>query len=130
MILLCVITDCKTAVYSLTVDGQVDRTAGAVTGGVGHVAPEGSLVVAGHVVDDQGGSSISGVNSVTGCDLRAAVEPEEREGGTGGGAGQPDGAVGLHQVSIRVRHHDARDWNYWLKKHHICKYKYDKQLKP
>ncbi|KAF3839305.1 hypothetical protein F7725_018022 [Dissostichus mawsoni] len=44
------------------------------------------------------GSSISDLNSVTSCNLRAAVQPEERERGSRGGAGQTDGAVELHQL--------------------------------
>lgn len=70
------------------------------------MTPEGSLVEAGHV-DDEGGSSVVDVNSVADGNLGAAVQPEEGEGGARGGAGQTDGAVGLHQVSIWLNQHDT-----------------------
>lgn len=40
------------------------------------------------------------LNSVAGCDLRAAVHPAEREGRPRGGAGQTDRAAELHQVCV------------------------------
>ena len=66
------------------------------------MTPEQSLVIASHTDDDEGGASISELNSVTGCDLRAAVQPQERRGRAGGGAGQTGGAVELHQVCVVV----------------------------
>lgn len=66
-----------------TADNKVHRIAGAVTDRIEHMTPEGSLVIAGHADDDEGGSFISGVNSVTECDLRAAVEPDVGERGAG-----------------------------------------------
>lgn len=75
------------------------------------MTPERPPVVAGHVGDDQGRSFIGDINPVADDDLRAAVQPEEGEGGAGGGAGQTDGAVELHQVSIWLRHDDVRHWN-------------------
>lgn len=56
--------------------------------GIKRAAAVRSPVVAGDVNDDEGGSSIGGVNSVADRDLRAAVQPEEGEGGAGG-----DGAL-------------------------------------
>lgn len=91
----------------LTVDGQADGIAGAVTDGVEHVTPERSLVVAGHVVDDQRRSFVGDVNSVADGDLGGAVEPEEGDGRAGGGAGETHGAAGLHQASTRLRHRDS-----------------------
>lgn len=46
-----------------------------------HVAPERSLVIAGHADDDEGGSSVGDVDSDADGDLRAAVLPVERKGG-------------------------------------------------
>lgn len=72
----------------LTADDEAHRIAGAVTDRIKRATPERSLVVAGHVDDDEGGSLIGDVNSVADRDLRAAVQPEEGEGGAGG-----DGAL-------------------------------------
>ena len=54
------------------------------------MTPERSLVIAGHTDDGEGGASISELNSVAGCDLRAAVQPPERQGGAGGDGAQND----------------------------------------
>ncbi|TNN52149.1 hypothetical protein EYF80_037631 [Liparis tanakae] len=82
----------------LTVDGEVYWITGAIADGIKHRAPEGSLVVTSHIDYRESGASVSELNSLTGCDLRAAVEPGERGRGSRGGAGQTDGAVELHQV--------------------------------
>ena len=62
------------------------------------MTPESFLVIAGHIDYSEGGVFISELQSVAICDLRAAVQPEERERGSRGGAGQIDGAAELHQV--------------------------------
>lgn len=59
---------------------------------------EWALVVAGHVDYRENGAPVGELDSVAGCDLRTAVQPEEREVRSRGGAGQTDGAVELHQV--------------------------------
>lgn len=75
----------------LTADNKVHRIAGAVTDRIEDMTPEGSLVIAGHTDDDEGGSFISGLNSVTDGDLRAAVEPGVGERGAGRDATPQDG---------------------------------------
>lgn len=72
----------------LTADHEADGITGAITDRIKGAAPERSLVVAGHVDEDEGGSFIGSVNSVADGDLRGAVQPEEGEGGAGG-----DGAL-------------------------------------
>lgn len=72
------------ALLLLTADNEVDWAAGAIAGGIERAARERAPVVPGHVDDDEGGASVGGVDSVAGCDLRAAVEPQEGEGGAGG----------------------------------------------
>ncbi len=74
--------------------------ADSTTDTIRHVAPERSLVVACHIEYSESGASISELNSVTGCNLRAAVHPEERERGARGGAGQTDRAAELEQDSV------------------------------
>lgn len=62
------------------------------------MTPEWSLVIAGYIDYSESGSSISELNSVTGCNYKAAVQPEERGGGSRGGAGQTDRAAELHHI--------------------------------
>ena len=73
------------------------------------MTPERSLVIAGHVDYSEGGASIGELNSVTCCNFRAAVQPEERRGGSRGGAGQTDGAAELHQVCAAGSYDYVRD---------------------
>ena len=66
---------------------------------VRHVANEWSLVIAGHTDDGESGVSITKLNSITGCDQRAAIDPQVREGRTRGDrAGQGYRVIELHQV--------------------------------
>lgn len=88
-------------VVVLTADNEVHRLAGAVTDRIRRMTPEGSLVVAGHPDDDEGGSFVSGVNSVTGCDLGAAVEPDVGERGAGrDGTPQDSRTLGFGQGAL------------------------------
>ena len=77
---------------------------------IGHVAPERPLVIPGHINLSESGASISELNSVTLCNLSAAVHPEERERGSRGGAGQTDRAAELKEVCVVWSHHHTRDW--------------------
>lgn len=87
----------KSSLYKLTVDEKIHRLADHTTDTIRHDAPERSLVTAGHTHHGESGASVSELNSVTLCDLRAAVQPEERGGGARGGAGQTHRAE-LQQV--------------------------------
>lgn len=58
------------------------------------------------------GTAIRELDSVAGRDLGAAVQPEEREGGSRGEAGQTDGAAELHQVRSVGSHHHIGDVSY------------------
>ena len=60
------------------------------------MTPEWSLVIEGHTDYSESGASISELNSVTGCNLRAAVHPDVRERRSRGGAGQTDRAERQH----------------------------------
>ena len=73
------------------------------------MTPEWSLVIAGHIDYSEGGAFISEVNSVTCCNFSVAVQPEESERGSRGGAGQTDGAVELHQVCAAGSYHYIGD---------------------
>lgn len=64
----------------LTDDGQVYLITGAVTDSIKHMTAEWSLVIAGHIDYSESRVSISELNSVADCNLRAVVHPEEREG--------------------------------------------------
>ncbi len=74
----------------LTADGKVYCIAGAITDRIEHVTPEWSLVIAGHIEYSESGVSISELNPVVGCNLRAAIHPEERERGSGGHRARDD----------------------------------------
>ena len=83
----------------LTVDGYVKRLADVITDKVGHIASPWTLVIAGHIDYGESGASITKLDIVTGCDLRAAFQPMVGGGGArGGGAGQTDRAVELHYI--------------------------------
>lgn len=75
---------------------------GGITDRIECFTLEWSQVIAGHVDYSESGASISELNSVTGTDLRAAVQPEEREGGSRGGAGQTGCTVELNQLCAAV----------------------------
>ena len=92
------------------------------------MTPEWSLVIAGHIDYSEGGAFISEVNSVTCCNFSAAVQPEESERGSRGGAGQTDGAVELHQVCAAGSYHYIGDclcgWEtkgFFIICHHVTK---------
>ncbi len=99
-----------TTYYVLTADGEVYWITGAIADRIGHTTLEWSLVIAGHTEYSESGASISELNSVTGCNLRAAVHPEERERGSRGGAGQMDRAAELRQVCVVGSYHHTGDW--------------------
>ena len=84
--------------HKLTLDDNIHWLADSISEAIGHVAPERSLVVAGHIENSEIGASVAELHSVAGCDLGAAVQPEEGERGPGGEAGQTDGAVELQQI--------------------------------
>ena len=69
-----------------------------MTDRVGHIACPGTLVIAGHIDYGESGASITKLDIVTGCDLRAAFQPMVGGGGARGGAGQTDRAVELHYI--------------------------------
>ncbi len=66
-----------------------------VTEIIEHMTNEWSLVIAGHVNYNENGAFISELNSVTDCNLRGVVQPEERGERSRRGAGQADGAAEL-----------------------------------
>lgn len=72
------------------------------------------MVIAGDVDYSESGVFISELNSCIGCDLRAAVQPEE--GGGGAGAGQPDAAVELRQICGVSSQHHTGDFSYKKRK--------------
>lgn len=74
----------------LTADGKVYWITGAITDRIKHTTPERPLVIAGHTDHRESGVSVSELNSVTGCNLRAAVHPEERDGGSRGDRARND----------------------------------------
>ena len=86
-----IIRQITTEVILLTADREVYRITGAVTDRIEHATPERALVVAGHVNYCESGVSLGELNSVTGCNLRAAVHPEEGHGGSGGDGARKDG---------------------------------------
>ena len=104
----------KSLCHKLTLDVKVHRLADSTTNTIRHVAPERSLVVAAHTEYSDSGAAISELNSVTGRNLRAAVQPDERERGSRGGAGQTDGAE-LQQDCVVGSHRHIRDWCCWYK---------------
>lgn len=71
---------------------------------------EWALVVAGHVDYRENGAPVGELDSVAGCDLRTAVQPEEREVRSRGGAGQTDGASRLRQVCGVGSYHNIGDF--------------------
>ena len=62
-------------VVQLTADCKVHRLTDSIADIIGRVAAERSLVIAGHIDYGESGASITKLNSLTGCDLRAAIEP-------------------------------------------------------
>lgn len=85
----------------LTADCKVYWITGAITDRIEHATPERSLVVAGHINYCESGVSVGELNSVGGCNLRAAVHPEERDGGSrGDGARNHGWTIELHQVGL------------------------------
>ena len=87
---------------------------------IGHMTHKWSLVIAGHVDYREGGASIGELNSVALCNLRAAVQPEERRGGSRGGAGQTDGATaGLQDVCGAGIHLHVGYWSCGMKKYSL-----------
>ena len=75
-----------------------------------------SLVIAGHVDYCESGASISELNSVALCNLRAFVKPDEIRGGSRGGAGQTDGAAaGLQNVCGAGIHLHVGYWSCGMK---------------
>lgn len=73
---------------------------------------ERSLVVACHINYGESGASISDVNPLAGCDLSAAVQPEEGRERSRGGAGQTDGAVEFQQLCGARRYYNIGDIRY------------------
>lgn len=83
---------CRWALW-LTADEECHWIAGVITEIIKHTTHERSLVVACHINYGESGASVADVNSVAGCDLRAAVQPEERQSRSRARAGQTrDGA--------------------------------------
>lgn len=80
---------------ALTLYVEVHRATDLTAHAVWHAAPERSPVVARHLEDGEGGASVGDANSAADCDHWAAVQPEEGEGGAGGGAGQAHGSSWL-----------------------------------
>ena len=70
-----------------------------------------SLIIAGHTGYVKSGVSISELNSFIGCNLRAVVQPEEREGGSRRRAEQNDRAAELHQVCAANFYLYIGDWH-------------------
>lgn len=100
----------------LTLDKKIDRQADFTSDTIGHVAPEWPLVIPGHINYSESGTSVSELNPVTLCNLRAAVHPEERERGSRGGAGQTDGAAsGLQNVCGAGIHLHVGYWSCGMK---------------
>lgn len=78
---------------------------------IGHMTAVWSLIISGHINYSQNGSSFScaDLNSVTGCDLKAAVHPEERRRWSRAGAEKTDRVLKLNQVQSVWFHHNIGD---------------------
>lgn len=59
--------------HKLTFDDEFHSLADSITNAVRHIAPEWSLVIAGDSVYNEDGVFIGELDSITGCDLRAAI---------------------------------------------------------
>lgn len=96
-------------------DGEGYWITGSSAHKIGHMTHKWSLVIAGHVDYCESGASIGELNSVALCNLGAFVQPEERRGGSRGGAEQTDGAAELHQVCAAGSYDYVRDRHCGLK---------------
>ena len=95
--------------YKLTVDVKIYWITGDTTDSIGHSTDQWSVITAGHIDDSESTASISELNSLTGCNLRAAVQPAERRRGSRRRAGQTDRAE-LHQICAVGSYLYIGDW--------------------
>lgn len=101
----CKPTDCVeiklSTINQLTADSEVYWITGPITDGIKHFTSKWSRIIAAHADNIERGVSVSELNSVSGCNLRAAVHPAERERGS-----SRDGAVDeawrlmLYQITL------------------------------
>lgn len=83
--LCCVCINCapSSPACAFTLHDNIPWPADLAAEPIGHL--KRFLVVARHVGDDEGGSSIGDMNSVADADLGAAAQPADGERGAGGG---------------------------------------------